>query len=163
MPGPFGAERPRRWWLVDPVGQFQAEQFTQGAGLVGMADQVAESLMAAALSCSHLTALLQPGDDHPDARRRIASQLNALADNLPAAAEVQPLIVPRDGANSASRSCKRCGATPLYSTGTDTTGTSPPAAAAIWAGDGASGDDTIAWRRSQLLGSRSRVATLHFR
>lgn len=57
--------------------------------------------MAAALSCSHLTALLQPGDDHPDARRRIASQLNALADNLPAAAEVQPLIVPRDGANSA--------------------------------------------------------------
>ncbi|HDX9000017.1 TPA: FUSC family protein [Klebsiella michiganensis] len=60
-----------------------------------------QSLMAAALSCSHLTALLQPGDDHPDARRRIASQLNALADNLPAAAEVQPLIVPRDGANSA--------------------------------------------------------------
>jgi multidrug resistance protein MdtO len=57
--------------------------------------------MAAALRCYHLTALLQPGDDHPDARRRIASQLNALADNLPAAAEVQPLIVPRDGANSA--------------------------------------------------------------
>ena len=56
--------------------------------------------MAAALSCSHLTALLLPGDDHPDARRRIASQLNALADNLPAATEVQPLIVPRDGANS---------------------------------------------------------------
>ena len=31
----------------------------------------------------HLTALLQPGDDHSDARQRIAHELNALADNLP--------------------------------------------------------------------------------
>ena len=68
---------------------------------IAASPQAWQSLMAAALSCSHLTALLQPGDDHPDARRRIASQLNALADNLPAAADVQPLIVPRDGANSA--------------------------------------------------------------
>lgn len=60
-----------------------------------------QSLMAAALSCYQLTALLLPGDDHPDARQQIASQLNALADNLPTAADVQPLIVPRDGANSA--------------------------------------------------------------
>ncbi|PLP25433.1 multidrug transporter subunit MdtO [Klebsiella michiganensis] len=67
---------------------------------IAASPQAWQSLMAAALSCSHLTALLLPGDDHPDARRRIASQLNALADNLPAAAEVQPLIVPRDGANS---------------------------------------------------------------
>ena len=59
--------------------------------------------MAAALRCYHLTALLQPGDDHPDARRRIARELNALADNLPAtaAADIQTLVVPRDSDNSA--------------------------------------------------------------
>ena len=77
------------------------QQAARATPEIAASPQAWQSLMAAALSCSHLTALLQPGDDHPDARRRIASQLNALADNLPAAAEVQPLIVPRDGANSA--------------------------------------------------------------
>ncbi|HBM2964490.1 FUSC family protein [Klebsiella michiganensis] len=92
--------------VTEIAGQFNQlrslyQQAARGTPEIAASPQAWQSLMAAALSCSHLTALLQPGDDHPDARRRIASQLNALADNLPAAAEVQPLIVPRDGANSA--------------------------------------------------------------
>ena len=92
--------------VTEIAGQFNQlrslyQQAARATLEIAASPQAWQSLMAAALSCSHLTALLQPGDDHPDARRRIASQLNALADNLPAAAEVQPLIVPRDGANSA--------------------------------------------------------------
>lgn len=92
--------------VTEIAGQFNQlrslyQQAARATPEIAASAQAWQSLMAAALSCSHLTALLQPGDDHPDARRRIASQLNALADNLPAAAEVQPLIVPRDGANSA--------------------------------------------------------------
>ncbi len=92
--------------VTEIAGQFNQlrslyQQAARATPEIAASPQAWQSLMAAALSCSHLTALLQPGDDHPDARRRIASQLNALADNLPTAAEVQPLIVPRDGANSA--------------------------------------------------------------
>ncbi|HBM3288062.1 TPA: FUSC family protein [Klebsiella michiganensis] len=92
--------------VTEIAGQFNQlrslyQQAARATPEIAASPQAWQSLMAAALSCSHLTALLQPGDDHPDARRRIASQLNALADNLPAAAEVQPLIVPRNGANSA--------------------------------------------------------------
>ena len=92
--------------VTEIAGQFNQlrslyQQAARATPEIAASPQAWQSLMAAALSCSHLTALLQPGGDHPDARRRIASQLNALADNLPAAAEVQPLIVPRDGANSA--------------------------------------------------------------
>ncbi|WP_373171546.1 FUSC family protein [Klebsiella sp. Q11] len=92
--------------VTEIAGQFNQlrslyQQAARATPEIAASPQAWQSLMAAALSCSHLTALLQPGDDNPDARRRIASQLNALADNLPAAAEVQPLIVPRDGANSA--------------------------------------------------------------
>ncbi|HHZ6826250.1 FUSC family protein [Klebsiella michiganensis] len=92
--------------VTEIAGQFNQlrslyQQAARATPEIAASPQAWQSLMAAALSCSHLTTLLQPGDDHPDARRRIASQLNALADNLPAAAEVQPLIVPRDGANSA--------------------------------------------------------------
>ncbi|MGE5985794.1 FUSC family protein [Klebsiella michiganensis] len=92
--------------VTEIAGQFNQlrslyQQAARATPEIAASPQAWQSLMAAALSCSHLTALLQPGDDHPDARRRIASQLNALADNLPAAAAVQPLIVPRDGANSA--------------------------------------------------------------
>ena len=92
--------------VTEIAGQFNQlrslyQQAARATPEIAASPQAWQSLMAAALSCSHLTALLQPGDDHPDARRWIASQLNALADNLPAAAEVQPLIVPRDGANSA--------------------------------------------------------------
>ncbi|HDX9112925.1 TPA: FUSC family protein [Klebsiella michiganensis] len=92
--------------VTEIAGQFNQlrslyQQAARATPEIAASPQAWQSLMAAALSCSHLTALLQPSDDHPDARRRIASQLNALADNLPAAAEVQPLIVPRDGANSA--------------------------------------------------------------
>lgn len=92
--------------VTEIAGQFNQlrslyQQAARATPEIAASPQAWQSLMAAALSCSHLTALLQPGDDHPDARRRIASQLNALADNLPAAAEVQPPIVPRDGANSA--------------------------------------------------------------
>ncbi|WP_433669873.1 FUSC family protein [Klebsiella michiganensis] len=92
--------------VTEIAGQFNQlrslyQQAARATPEIAASPQAWQSLMAAALSCSHLTALLQPGDDHPDARRQIASQLNALADNLPAAAEVQPLIVPRDGANSA--------------------------------------------------------------
>ncbi len=92
--------------VTEIAGQFNQlrslyQQAARATPEIAASPQAWQSLMAAALSCSHLTALLLPGDDHPDARRRIASQLNALADQLPAAAEVQPLIVPRDGANSA--------------------------------------------------------------
>ncbi|MEK0205672.1 FUSC family protein [Klebsiella michiganensis] len=92
--------------VTEIAGQFNQlrslyQQAARATPEIAASPQAWQSLMAAALSCSHLTALLQPGDNHPDARRQIASQLNALADNLPAAAEVQPLIVPRDGANSA--------------------------------------------------------------
>ncbi|WP_154933826.1 FUSC family protein [Klebsiella michiganensis] len=92
--------------VTEIAGQFNQlrslyQQAARATPEIAASPQAWQSLMAAALSCSHLTALLLPGDDHPDARRRIASQLNALADNLPAAAEVQPLIFPRDGANSA--------------------------------------------------------------
>ncbi|AOV13960.1 multidrug transporter subunit MdtO [Klebsiella michiganensis] len=92
--------------VTEIAGQFNQlrslyQQAARATPEIAASPQAWQSLMAAALSCSHLTAQLLPGDDHPDARRRIASQLNALADNLPAAAEVQPLIVPRDGANSA--------------------------------------------------------------
>ena len=92
--------------VTEIAGQFNQlrslyQQAARATPEIAASPQAWQSLMAAALSCSHLTALLLPGDYHPDARRRIASQLNALADNLPAAAEVQPLIVPRDGANSA--------------------------------------------------------------
>lgn len=92
--------------VTEIAGQFNQlrslyQQAARATPEIAASPQAWQSLMAAALSCSHLTVLLLPGDDHPDARRRIASQLNALADNLPAAAEVQPLIVPRDGANSA--------------------------------------------------------------
>ena len=92
--------------VTEIAGQFNQlrslyQQAARATPEIAASPQAWQSLMAAALSCSHLTALLLPGDDHPDARRRIASQLNALADNLPAAAEVQPLIVPRNGANSA--------------------------------------------------------------
>ncbi|EPF1294971.1 FUSC family protein [Klebsiella michiganensis] len=92
--------------VTEIAGQFNQlrslyQQAARATPEIAASPQAWQSLMAAALSCSHLTALLLPGDDHPDARRRIASQLNALADNLPAAAEIQPLIVPRDGANSA--------------------------------------------------------------
>ncbi|HHS9670852.1 TPA: FUSC family protein [Klebsiella michiganensis] len=92
--------------VTEIAGQFNQlrslyQQAARATPEIAASPQAWQSLMATALSCSHLTALLQPGDDHPDARRRIASQLNALADNLPAAAEVQPLIVPRDGTNSA--------------------------------------------------------------
>jgi hypothetical protein len=58
--------------------------------------------MAAALRCYHLTTLLQPGNDHSDARQQLARELNALADNLPTtAADCQPLVIPRESANSA--------------------------------------------------------------
>ncbi|HIF6297876.1 TPA: FUSC family protein [Klebsiella michiganensis] len=92
--------------VTEIAGQFNQlrslyQQAARATPEIAASPQAWQSLMAAALSCSHLTALLQPGDNHPDARRQIASQLNALADNLPAAAEIQPLIVPRDGANSA--------------------------------------------------------------
>ena len=98
-----GEPQPTFTEIAGQFNQLQSlyQQAARATPEIAASPQAWQSLMAAALSCSHLTALLLPGDDHPDARRRIASQLNALADNLPAAAEVQPLIVPRDGANSA--------------------------------------------------------------
>ena len=98
-----GEPQPTFTEIAGQFNQLQSlyQQAARATPEIAASPQAWQSLMAAALRCYHLTALLQPGDDHPDARRRIASQLNALADNLPAAAEVQPLIVPRDGANSA--------------------------------------------------------------
>jgi multidrug resistance protein MdtO len=98
-----GEPQPTFTEIAGQFNQLQSlyQQAARATPEIAASPQAWQSLMAAALSCYHLTALLQPGDDHPDARRRIASQLNALADNLPTAADVQPLIVPRDGANSA--------------------------------------------------------------
>jgi hypothetical protein len=98
-----GEPQPTFTEIAGQFNQLQSlyQQAARATPEIAANPQAWQSLMAAALSCYHLTALLQPGDDHPDARRRIASQLNALADNLPTAADVQPLIVPRDGANSA--------------------------------------------------------------
>lgn len=98
-----GEPQPTFTELARQFNQLQSlyQQAARATPEIAASPQAWQALMAAALRCYHLTALLQPGDDHPDARRRIASQLNALADNLPAAAEVQPLIVPRDGTNGA--------------------------------------------------------------
>lgn len=92
----------------DIAGQFSQlqslyQQAARATPEIAASPQLWQSLMAAALRCYHLTALLQPDDDHPDARQQIARELIALADNLPAAASMgfQPHLVPHDGANSA--------------------------------------------------------------
>jgi multidrug resistance protein MdtO len=79
------------------------QQAARATPEIAASPQAWQSLMAAALRCYHLTALLQPGHDHSDARQRIARELNALADNLPSptAADMEPLMVPRDSDNSA--------------------------------------------------------------
>jgi multidrug resistance protein MdtO len=100
-----GEPQPTFTEIAGQFNQLQSlyQQAARATPEIAASPQAWQSLMAAALRCYHLTALLQPGDDHPDARRRIARELNALADNLPAtaAADIQTLVVPRDSDNSA--------------------------------------------------------------
>ncbi|MDJ1653347.1 FUSC family protein [Raoultella sp. Ech2A] len=87
-----------------------AENFAQLNGLYKQATRSSpemaadpqgwQSLMAAALHCYHLAALLQPGNDHPAERRQLSAALSALAENLRAdALPARPEIVARDSAN----------------------------------------------------------------
>lgn len=98
-----GEEQPTFKALAGQFNQLQSlyQQAARATPEIAASPQTWQSLMGAALRCYHLATLLQPGHDHPDARQRIACELNALADNLSTAADFQPLPVPRGGANSA--------------------------------------------------------------
>lgn len=100
-----GAPQPSFKEIAGQFNQLQSlyQQAARATPEIAASPQAWQSLMAAALRCYHLTALLQPGRDHSDARQRIARELNALADNLPSptAADMEPLMVPRDSDNSA--------------------------------------------------------------
>lgn len=100
-----GAPQPSFKVIAGQFNQLQSlyQQAARATPEIASSPQAWQSLMAAALRCYHLTALLQPGRDHSDARQRIACELNALADNLPSptAADMEPLMVPRDSDNSA--------------------------------------------------------------
>ncbi len=98
-----GEEQPTFKALAGQFNQLQSlyQQAARATPEIAASPHTWQSLMGAALRCYHLATLLQPGHDHPDARQRIACELNALADNLSTAADFQPLPVPRDGANSA--------------------------------------------------------------
>lgn len=100
-----GAPQPSFKEIAGQFNQLQSlyQQAARATPEIAASPQAWQSLMAAALRCYHLTALLQPGRDHSDARQRIARELNALADNLPhpTAADMEPLMVPRDSDNSA--------------------------------------------------------------
>lgn len=90
--------------LAEQFNRLQSlyQQATRATPEIAASPQAWQSLMAAALRCYHLTTLLQPGNDHSDARQQLARELNALADNLPTtAADCQPLVIPRESANSA--------------------------------------------------------------
>lgn len=100
-----GAPQPSFKEIAGQFNQLQSlyQQAARATPEIAASPQAWQSLMAAALRCYHLTALLQPGRDHSDARQRIALELNALADNLPSptAADIEPLMAPRDSDNSA--------------------------------------------------------------
>ena len=100
-----GAPQPSFKEIAGQFNQLQSlyQQAARATPEIAASPQAWQSLMAAALRCYHLTALLQPGRDHSDARQQIARALNALADNLPSptAADIEPLMVPRDSDNSA--------------------------------------------------------------
>ncbi|EHS92886.1 TPA: multidrug transporter subunit MdtO [Klebsiella oxytoca] len=100
-----GAPHPSFKEIAGQFNQLQSlyQQAARATPEIAASPQAWQSLMAAALRCYHLTALLQPGRDHSDVRQRIARELNALADNLPSptAADMEPLMVPRDSDNSA--------------------------------------------------------------
>ncbi|MDV1072990.1 MULTISPECIES: FUSC family protein [Klebsiella] len=100
-----GESQPTFTEIAGQFNQLQSlyQQAARATPEIAADPQAWQALMAAALRCYHLTALLQPGDDHSDARQRIAHELNALADNLPSptAVDIEPLMVPRDGANGA--------------------------------------------------------------
>lgn len=78
------------------------KQATRSSPDIAADPQGWQSLMAAALHCYHLAALLQPGDDHPVERQRLSASLTALADNLHGGAlsAEQPDAIKRDTANS---------------------------------------------------------------
>ncbi|TCW11847.1 multidrug resistance protein MdtO [Raoultella sp. BIGb0138] len=95
-----------------PTFKAIAEQSTQLQSLFKLATrsspeiaadpQAWQSLMAAALHCYHLSALLQPGDDHPAERQRLSATLSSLAEHLHGGAlsADQPDAIARDTANS---------------------------------------------------------------
>ena len=99
-----GNEQPTFKALAGQFNQLQSlyQQAARATPEIAASPQAWQSLMAAALRCYHLTTLLQPGNDHSDARQQLARKLNALADNLPTTvADIQPQVIPRESANSA--------------------------------------------------------------
>ena len=67
-----GEPQPTFTEIAGQFNQLQSlyQQAARATPEIAASPQAWQSLMAAALRCYHLTALLQPGDDHPDARRR---------------------------------------------------------------------------------------------
>ncbi|WP_308560684.1 FUSC family protein [uncultured Klebsiella sp.] len=99
-----GKSRPTFKEIAGQFSQLQSlyQQASRATPEIAASPQLWQSLMAAVLRCYHLTALLQPGDDHPHERQWIAHELTALAENLPAAAtaDFHPRDVPQESANS---------------------------------------------------------------
>ena len=101
QPGPL-KNQPTFKEIAENFAQLNAlyKQATRSSPEMAADPQGWQSLMAAALHCYHLAALLQPGDDHPAERQQLSASLSALAENLRAdALPAQPEIVARDSAN----------------------------------------------------------------
>ncbi|WP_434583174.1 FUSC family protein [Klebsiella sp. R390] len=58
------------------------QQASRSSPEIAAAPQAWQSLMAATIHCYHLTALLQPGEDHAIARQQLSAQLLRLAQHL---------------------------------------------------------------------------------
>lgn len=101
QPGPL-KNQPTFKEIAENFAQLNSlyKQATRSSPEIAADPQGWQSLMAAALHCYHLAALLQPGDDHPAERRQLSAALSALAENLRAdTLPARPEIVARDSAN----------------------------------------------------------------
>lgn len=101
QPGPL-KNQPTFKEIAENFAQLNSlcKQATRSSPEIAADPQGWQSLMAAALHCYHLAALLQPGDDHPAERQQLSATLSALADNLRAdTLPARPEIVARDSAN----------------------------------------------------------------
>lgn len=101
QPGPL-KNQPTFKEIAENFAQLNSlyKQATRSSPEIAADPQGWQSLMAAALHCYHLAALLQPGDDHPAERQQLSAALSALAGNLyPDALPAQPEIVAQDTAN----------------------------------------------------------------
>ncbi|TDQ21646.1 multidrug resistance protein MdtO [Raoultella sp. BIGb0149] len=101
QPGPL-KNQPTFKEIAENFAQLNSlyKQATRSSPEIAADPQGWQSLMAAALHCYHLAALLQPGDDHPAERQQLSAALSALAENLRAdTLPARPEIVARDSAN----------------------------------------------------------------